>query len=736
MRFFPRHPVFSTFSGILLLGLGLCVCGCASLPRSGIDPSGERLFAETPLSTGSSRSGNCLLPTRSPDDVSIFPGALSDHLLPERCRTETDPVTTTLPPKSTATSPASTAPSTLTQDSSLPGGFGSVGSAGTGPLGTSGTAYASTATSPNRVNGIVTAMVPETAEGVESARPIGPIEGPALVMTPREQIAPLGSEVVLISSFLGNDQRLRTNEPVEWSLDGVGHIVSIDPGNLCDPLLLDFRQAKKLSDKFARTKTSSHEQRIHRGTVDPRDDIHILRGQSWISVNSTKEGATSVTAVATNMKDWSKRGDGATIHWVDAQWILPQSMIAAVGSTRTLTTTVQRRTNKTPRPNWVVRYEILGGPQAELHRLGAVAGERGSQVIDVQTDGAGQAGVTLHQLDRQAGTNVVAIRIIRPASADGNEPAVTLGNETFRQTWASGSTFAHEVIGPPSLKLGNEAEYRISVTNNAPTTMSARVSLPVPSGMTYMRAEPPPNADSINPPGPGRQPTLVWDSAPIASGGTLVVTVTLRPEARGTFEVTAEVAPRSVLGTVVQPPSTEPYAPLASGNGVTPAPYAPVSPANPVTPTPYDGSPSTTSGSTNPVVPAPYSSGGTVSSATSIEARLVESPLRPGSDSADMRVAYALLAKNTTGQTLYNLRLAVYALGDGTMLVPVSITENAVYDTSGHIWIDYPSLAPNQEVALRIGYRYGRNFSYQTLQGEVFLDNRSVTKAQLVVGSK
>ncbi len=566
-------------------------------------------------------------------------------------------------------------------------------------------------------------MIPEQEDGVEVARPTTPVKGPALILTPHEQIAPVGSEVVLISSFLGNDQRLRTNEPVEWSLDGVGHILGIDPGHACDPLLLDFKRAKKHSDKFALTKTSSHEQTITRGTVDPRDDIRILKGQSWISVNATTEGTTYLTAVATNMKDWSRRSDGTAIHWVDVQWVLPVQSIATVGSVRTLTTTVQRQTNKTARTNWIVRYEILGGPAAGF-------GPDRAQAVDVPTDATGQASIDLTQIDQQAGTNAIAIRIIRPAGSDGSGRPITLGNETFRQTWTSGGTLSINVVCPPNLTLGQEAECELIVTNNGPVATGARISLPVPVGMQYTgRALPPPIPSSITSGGPGMQPTLLWDTATIAPRGTHVVKVALKPTERRRFDINAQVVPRTVYGTYGTPgaslPGTNPLAPPSAspaGGPSAPAPfgYGTTATDNPLNPGGSMGGP--TGG---PRADA-FSETRDVPRQALIRSAISVSPLSPGNISEGMRSAFEISAENVSGRTLHNVILAIYPpypKTDSSVLVfgpegqPVIIDRDTRATT-----LSFPSVTPGQTVSLRVGYSMA--FPYTTIKGDVFGDGR------------
>jgi uncharacterized repeat protein (TIGR01451 family) len=314
------------------------------------------------------------------------------------------------------------------------------------------------------------------------ALPTVPVTGPALLVTPREQIAPLGSEVVLIASRLGNADRLITNEKIEWALEGVGTIEKFDAGSCCDLFFFDCVKAKKVTDRYVITKTSSVYQTLDRGTPDTTDDVHLLRGQTWISVNSMKEGTTHVTAFAPNMTDWSRRTDAGIIHWVDAQWMLPRLAIAPIGESRVLTTTVLRSTNGQPRQGWIVRYEILNGPAAGL-------GGSGAQVEEVETDFAGQATIILTPREQRAGTNTIRIQIIRPAGLDGDH-RITVGSETVRQTWAGNPNILLKIEGPREARPSQDLPYEITAENRSSLPVQGTIALPIPPLASYIRSEP------------------------------------------------------------------------------------------------------------------------------------------------------------------------------------------------------------------------------------------------------
>jgi len=442
--------------------------------------------------------------------------------------------------------------------------------------------YGSTATAlPPGAHAVTTALIQNPHTGTTSpafaetggyALPTVPVTGPALIMTPREQIAPLGSEVVLIASRLGDRDRLVTNEKIEWSLEGVGMIEKIDTSSCADILFLDHVKAKKVTDRYAITKTSNRYQTLDRGTPDTADDVHLLRGQTWVSVNSMREGTTHVTAFAPNMSDWSKRTDVGIIHWVDARWILPRLAIAPVGETRVLTTTVQQATNGQPRQGWIVRYEILNGPAAGL-------GGSGAQIEEVETDASGQATTMITPGTQSPGTNTIGIQIVRPAGLDGSQ-RVTVGSEMIRQTWSGNPNILLHITGPGEARLGQELHYNITAENRTSSSVRGVIALPIPPLASYVRSEPP---------GMLQGSTALWnvDLPPNSTSKIDVVlqqgmpgSLWLRPEFRRTSPAVSPSAPTPRPPTPVPSPPDSPPRPPDNGATVFPG-TTPVQPPSP-----------------------------------------------------------------------------------------------------------------------------------------------------------
>jgi len=532
---------------IIFGGMVLCVSSCASLRDLRIDPTGSCLFTRQqsgvmPNVTGESSAAPSVA---NPSATTNFP------------QTGTDSTTSTA---------ETTSPNPFTYDR-FPGGFGDV-VPGTG-IGAGFTGS----------DGIYASSIPPD-----------PVKGPALILTPKVHFAPINSEVVVVASFLGNDEYLRTNQPVEWSLDGAGTILTYDTGSWCDWLYCDFTKAQKISDRYVKTKTSANLWTINRGTADTKDDVEILKGQTWVTLKATKEGTSYVTALSPAIDDWSKRSANAAIHWIDAQFAFPRPMVAAVGDPRRLTTIVSRQSNGSPRGGWFVEYEVIGGTQAGF-------GENLAQRTKIETDNIGQASVDVYQKEAGAGTSTIIVRVIRPDTGEGNQGELVVGSQTIRQIWTSGGVLKINITGPRDPVADRNETWHVRVENMASRPTGAIVQLRLPYGMRYV-------SSGENVPVPQSSPNLVqWEIDSIPGQGTYTMDVVLRADGSivgsgRNMDVTANVFARAVgsrPSNIIDAGSVPGTLPIQQTPSVT-SPYTPTPPLQSTqpqpAPTPSGGQPS------------------------------------------------------------------------------------------------------------------------------------------------
>ncbi len=388
-----------------------------------------------------------------------------------------------------------------------------------------------------------------------------------LVVCPHEAVAPVGGEVIVLAGVLAADGYLRTNERVEWMLDpgGPGRFVDVGRGTATDLLAGDFARPRKIDNTFAVGSTSRRYLRLTRGTADPTDDVYVQRGQAWVSVTSSVQGTSRVTAFAPGVYDWQRRKQTATIHWVDAQWSLPPPSINPAGSRHVFTTTVTRQTDGSPCVGWQVRYEILDGPPAGF-------APDGVRAIEVATDDLGQASAEIFQQEPTPGTNRVAIQVIRPAGSDpGGGKRLEVGYGATTKTW-SAPDIAVRKTGPAVATVGATVTYRIEVSN--PGDLPANDVLltdAVPAGLAYL---------SSRPEGEAAGRSVRWRLGTLEAGASRSVEVDFRADRQGSVTNCAEVSAgggleaKDCATTTVGAPSLDvqvygPQQPVIVGEDVT-----------------------------------------------------------------------------------------------------------------------------------------------------------------------
>lgn len=441
--------------GWLIAPCLLIACGCSSLRLPRIDPSGRRIFLPP---------GNYTTVT-SPSFLPCIP------------------------------SPAYSAPAPPAPCPEPPPGK---------PSCTDGMACEAPCTAPGACD--------SPAAAAEVATPL-PQQGQLLV-APQRMLAPVGSEVVLVSGIWGNGQSYKPREEIEWSLsqDSVGQFVAAKEDKSCLRHITHHKNKK--SGEYAVTLTSASDRVLTRGTPKPDDDVNILKGQSWLSITSASQGTSYVHLVAPDAKNWDQRRQTATIHWVDVKWAFPLHAILDAGQPHTLSTTVTRNSGK-PLVNWIVRYEVVDGTGTGfLHNGQSVT------KIDVTTDANGQGVAQLAPMTK-SGTSRINVKIIRPSKEDDDLPQMVVGQGWTSVTWSAADPQVR-LFGPQSAAIGSTVTYQAEISN-AGDVMSKAVtaSAQIPPNMTYISSEPP--AQVIG-------NTLQWPLGDMSPMATRSLRILMRPD--------------------------------------------------------------------------------------------------------------------------------------------------------------------------------------------------------------
>ncbi len=225
------------------------------------------------------------------------------------------------------------------------------------------------------------------------------------------------------------------NEKLEWMLtpDSVGTFIQVgddDPG-LLHRLVGSKARPEKHDPSYAVGITSTKRTKITRGNMDPRDDVQLEKGQTWITLSSPSEGTSRVTVLAPESECWDQRKSTATIYWVDARWQFPGPQIVAAGQPVELTTRVTRSEGSLPARGWKVRYEIL------QPALASFVGTGGASVVEATVDDSGNATVQVAPNPGTSGIATIDMQVIRPGGETDNIPTITLGHGQTFVTWSS-----------------------------------------------------------------------------------------------------------------------------------------------------------------------------------------------------------------------------------------------------------------------------------------------------------
>ena len=425
---------------------------------------------------------------------------------------------------------------------------------------------------------VVPAAVPSLAGPSPAKLPlVSPYSDVAAMLSPFRTVAPVGSHVPMVAGVRGGDGYLRTNRRLEWWImpGSVGQFTAIGQNNFADFLLGDYTHPRITSATSAVGSTT----RVAERAGGPGTSVNVARGQGWVTVSSPVEGITHVTVVAPEVVLPGERTKTATIYWVDAGYGFPSPAIAPAGSKQALSTTVWRQTNHSPRPGWIVRYEVACGPAA-------LFGPAGTPSIEVATNEAGQAPVEIFQKDPSPGTNQVRLQVFRPADACGERAMVKEGSVLV--TWTAPSLGVRQ-SGPATAAFGATITYRIEVSN--PGDLPARdvvASDEVPAGLSFLEANP---AAVVE----GRR--LQWRLGDLAPRQAQSIEATFRTQRDGLITHCVEVTAAGGLRSG-HCATTNVLAALP-GPATVPAPATPMSP--PALPSPV---PSLTEPSAAPATPA------------------------------------------------------------------------------------------------------------------------------------
>ncbi|MBT4693055.1 MAG: hypothetical protein HOB73_06910 [Planctomycetaceae bacterium] len=278
--------------------------------------------------------------------------------------------------------------------------------------------------------------------------------------------APVGSAVVLKAGLRGREGKLRTGRKLEWTIapkpeGSQAKFEAAGGGNPNGFRWLFPKYGNQVTDTYAHTISSERAELVHNDTTTIMDDVTVSRGESWITISAEQVGTTKILVGASTETEWDKQYRDIHVHWIDVQWKFPASLSIPNGTQPLLTTSVMRKSDNTPLPDYIVRYRIIGNRQATLSTA-----QNNEQLdsIDVPSDQLGQATVRVTSNQTQAGSVQVLMEIIRPANAAQQTPDMVIGGSSAHVTW-NAPALKISATGPTTTEIGKPIRLQVSVTN-------------------------------------------------------------------------------------------------------------------------------------------------------------------------------------------------------------------------------------------------------------------------------
>lgn len=385
-------------------------------------------------------------------------------------------------------------------------------------------------------------------------------------VSPAVDCNPVRTQHTLVVTVLDNCGCPMPGQRVEWILarqeKAVGDIVAVDD-QYTDDAIAPLRSARpgnggnKIDNQYGVSVTNWEDETIdaannypfvdQNGTRMP--DIHVGKGQSWITVTSVYEGVTDIIAYVPGIKDGSRHKIFAKKVWADYSVRFPDDATNLLpDAAHAFTVNVRRASDGAGIAGTPVEAEVLDGPDATF--------DGGGRLATLVTGPDGNATFSLRNTGG-AGTNRVRFTA-KGRFQDLECPRTSI----VRKTWQKVAVDCRCALSTAQVVQGDPVDAVFTVTNSGDASAGEVVvqctpppGLQVADGTTFPLSlgevgagQTVQKAVRFNAVAEGEQ-TLQW-SASTAKGGATTQCACSLQTVRGRLEVSCRCEPGSAdVGT-------------------------------------------------------------------------------------------------------------------------------------------------------------------------------------------
>ena len=369
--------------------------------------------------------------------------------------------------------------------------------------------------------------------GLTTGVPVKIVWTPTEDDTPEFDANPVKTQHTFVVRALDANDNPVPEVRLEWSINSwqnaVGNIVHTDD-SIFNPIGKSAALGQpatlmgKVNNALAYTYTNSEDMVLKRRDIDGKN-LAIKRGETWITITSTRPGDTDVIAFCPAVPTDKENILFAVTRWLDLAWEYPPDSRNTVNfaddaeNTHVLETKIKKATDGSPVEGIQVVYTILSlTPQVTF--------SDGATLFTSQSDEMGIAAATIGEIEPKVGFTTVLVEI-------KDEQGKLLDSKRVKQEWV-GPNLSLDKSGPDMAALSANVEYTIQAANGGDSpAASVKLSDIIPEGgMTFVSA-------SNN--GLFSDGIVTWDLGNLEPGASIKRTIVLRATEEGKWRNVVEV---------------------------------------------------------------------------------------------------------------------------------------------------------------------------------------------------